>query len=95
MDTKSVVLAGAELPQVLKDAISRRGKDFSVCRISHEGKQVALVSTDWIQLILRLEQSAISTYELDQLFDLLVGHESHPSDSHAVAAWARKLSPLI
>ena len=91
MYIKSVLLEGAELPQALKDAISSAGKDFSVCRITHEMGQVALVSRDWIPLIMRLEAERFTEEEFDELFKVLFAAEGNLNTTVAFIEWMKRL----
>ena len=91
MNAKNVVLEGAELPQALKDAIAGAGKDFAVCRITHGDKQVALVSTDWIPLIMRLEAERFTEEEFDELFKVLCDAEGKLNTTVAFIEWMKRL----
>ncbi len=91
MNTKSVILEGAQLPQALKDAISGAGKDFFACRITHETKQVALVSIDWLPLIMRLEAQRFTEVEFDELCQVLIDADGKIATTLAFTNWIKRL----
>ncbi len=91
MKTPSVVIEGSDLPEALRRAIDGAGKDFSVCRITHMDKQVALVSAEWIPLIMRLQEKHFTEVEFDRLFEVLTIVGNPTDTSIALADWAKSL----
>ena len=87
----SITIEGAQFVPELKRAITEASILQSICKITHNKEEAAIISVMWIPLIMRLTGGTFTKNEIDILKEKLNSAKTAKEASHVLASWAEEL----